>query len=139
MTWITSDQETYLHCHAVFAQRRQYLISCSGSIGRVCRVPPGLKLALVRSAAILKPNERIQSPFLEKCLQSRFLQRQIRINTSQLAQGNLFQGAIQRLRVPLPPQSEQDRYVDLVGQLEATEKNLSDHNQHSTRFGVGRC
>jgi len=77
--------------------------------------------------AILKPNERIQSRFLEKCLQSRFLQLQIRTNTSQLAQGNLFQGAIQKLRVPLPPKNEQNRFVELVESLDSAENHLSHH------------
>lgn len=104
------------------------LISCSGSIGRVCRVPWGHRVALVRSVAILKPNaEIIRSQFLEKCLQTPYLQRQIRTNTSQLAQGNLFQGAIRQLVVPLPPQNEQEMFVSLVESLLKIEEQLRDH------------
>lgn len=122
------DDDTYRRLsQRICPEADDILISCSGSIGRVCRVPPGQKLSLVRSVAILKPNRKILSIFLEKCLQSPFLQQQIRVNTSQLAQGNLFQGAIRKLRVPVPPLAEQSLFVNLVDKLETAERKMLDH------------
>jgi type I restriction enzyme, S subunit len=91
------------------------LISCSGSIGRVAQVPAGLRLALVRSVALVKPDTgKCLSGFLELALQSPFVQRQIKNTQKQLAQANLFQGAISELRVPLPEVSRQRAIVEHV-------------------------
>jgi type I restriction enzyme M protein len=101
------------------------LISCSGSIGRVCRIPEGNDFALVRSVAILKPNYHfVNSTFLEKCLQTPFLQNQIRASISQLAQGNLFQGAIRQLVIPMPPLAEQEMIVSFIDNLAIPERHL---------------
>jgi type I restriction enzyme S subunit len=89
------------------------LISCSGSIGRVAQVPAGLRLALVRSVALVKPDTgKCLSGFLELALQSPFVQRQIKNTQKQLAQANLFQGAISELQVPLPEVSKQRAIVE---------------------------
>ena len=91
------------------------LISCSGSIGRVAQVPAGLRLALVRSVALVKPDTgKCLSGFLELALQSPFVQRQIKNAQKQLAQANLFQGAISELLVPLPEVNKQRAIVDHV-------------------------
>jgi len=91
------------------------LISCSGSIGRVAQVPAGLRLALVRSVALVKPDTaKCLSGFLELALQSPFVQRQIKNTQKQLAQANLFQGAISELQVPLPEVSKQRAIIEHV-------------------------
>lgn len=91
------------------------LISCSGSIGRVAQVPAGLRLALVRSVALVKPDTgKCLSGFLELALQSPFVQRQIKNTQKQMAQANLFQGAISELQVPLPEVSKQRAIVEYV-------------------------
>lgn len=79
------------------------LISCSGSVGRVARVPAGLRIALVRSVALLKVDRQVCLPeYLELVLRSPYVQRQIRNAQKQAAQPNLFQSAIARLTIPLP-------------------------------------
>lgn len=84
------------------------LISCSGTIGRVVEVPPGLRCALVRSAALVKQDRaKLQSRYLEWVLQSDAVQRQMRARQKQGAQPNLFQGEIAELTIPRPPTSEQ--------------------------------
>lgn len=106
------------------------LISCSGTIGRVCMVPKNLRFAMVRSVAILKLVPSLDPKFVEKVLQSQFLQHQIRVSTSQLAQGNLFQGAIKELIVPVPPTSEQRQIAQHLCQLEEGKKSLVAHTIH---------
>ena len=91
------------------------LISCSGTIGRVCEVPAGLRCALVRSAALIKLHSwRCQARFAEWVLQSSSVQRQILREQLQAAQPNLFQGSIRRLLVPLPSISEQHRIAEIL-------------------------
>ena len=89
------------------------LISCSGSIGRVCPAPRNLSFALVRSVALLRPvPESLNHEFLVVCLQSPRGQQQIRALTNQTAQGNLFQGAIRRIKIPMLPLRSQLGIVD---------------------------
>lgn len=84
------------------------LISCSGSIGRVCVVPDDFRCCLVRSAALVKLRPDVcDSIFVEQVLQSTALQTQIRSAQRQAAQPNLFQGEISSLMIALPPLGEQ--------------------------------
>ncbi|GBL15225.1 hypothetical protein MTo_02537 [Microcystis aeruginosa NIES-1211] len=84
------------------------LISCSGTIGRVCEVPTWLKCVLVRSAALVKLNKsEIQPRFAEWVLQSDLLQTQIQISQRQAAQPNLFQSEIASLNFAKPMLYEQ--------------------------------
>ena len=89
-------------------QKNDILISCSGSIGRICRIDDDNKYVMVRSAAMVSPII-ISSEFLMYALQSDSVQLQIKSKTKQTAQANLFQGAIRELLIPLPPLNEQNR------------------------------
>ncbi len=84
------------------------LISCSGTIGRVCVVPDSLMFGLVRSVAIIKPiKEIIESNYLMFLFQFDTVQKQIQKSVNQLAQANLFQGQIRQLIIPCPLKKEQ--------------------------------
>jgi type I restriction enzyme S subunit len=61
------------------------------------------------------------------CLQSDFLQRQISVGTAQLAQGNLFQGAIRKLVIPMPSIDEQIQIASVVKQFSATRSVWMNH------------
>jgi type I restriction enzyme S subunit len=94
------------------------LLSCSGSVGRSCIAPEGLRFSLVRSVAVLKPVFEM-GDYLSLALRSPFLQSQIVAKQTQTAQANIFQGKIKTLIFPLPPQTEQVRI------LVETERRLS--------------
>lgn len=88
------------------------LISCSGSIGRVCRVPNSLKFVMVRSVALVKFDWAKNSPkFYEYLFQSPLLQRQIERSKKATAQANLFLGPIKNLDVIVCPIEEQHLVV----------------------------
>lgn len=91
-------------------QKNDVLISCSGSVGRICIVEDENKYVMVRSVAMLRPVDCIPH-FIMYTLQSGFLQTQIKNSSKQTAQANLFQGAIKNLLMPLPPLNEQNRIV----------------------------
>lgn len=76
------------------------LISCSGSVGRICRVPKDLRFTLVRSVALVKFNkEKYQGKYFEYLLQSPQLQSQIEKGKKATAQANLFIEPIKKLQV----------------------------------------
>lgn len=91
------------------------LISCSGTIGRVCVVPKGTKFGLVRSVALVKIDKNTtNSKFLMYALQSPNLQKQMMLNQSQLAQANLFLRDINNLKVPFPSLEEQEKIAKII-------------------------
>ena len=94
-------------------QRNDILISCSGSVGRVCRVEDNNNYVMVRSAAMVSPI-LVNSEFLMYSLQSGIVQTQIKEKTKQTAQANLFQGAIRELLLPVPPVNEQNRICEAI-------------------------
>ncbi len=91
------------------------LISCSGSIGRVCRVPANIKFTMVRSVALVKFDwKKYSSKFYEYLFQSPLLQRQIEKSKKATAQANLFLGPMKDLDVLICPLEEQHRIVSIL-------------------------
>ena len=90
-------------------QAGDILISCSGTIGNVCIVPDGFIGGMVRSAALVKLNsDKIESQFAELLFQSHYLQNQMKVAVASSVQGNIFQGAIKKLRM-FYPHDKQER------------------------------
>lgn len=96
------------------------LISCSGTVGRVCEVPEGLEFALVRSAALVKFDNTILPSYAEKVLQWNGVQKQIIGYQTQSAQPNLFQGQIASLEIPIPPKEEQNEIAQRLDNISDT-------------------
>lgn len=89
------------------------LISCSGTIGRVCRVPKDLKFVMVRSVALVKLDwGKYSSKFYEYLFLSPLLQRHIEKSKKATAQANLFLGPIKNLDVIVCPIEEQELIVN---------------------------
>ena len=102
-----------------FPQPGDILISCSGTIGRICEVPYNLKFGLVRSVALIKLNkDKYLSRYAEWTLRSEIIQRQILNSQLQAAQPNLFQEPIKKLLVPLPKKQEQEFIYNKLDLLE---------------------
>lgn len=90
-------------------QAGDILISCSGTIGNVCIVPDGFIGGMVRSAALVKLNsDKIEPQFAELMFQSHYLQNQMKVAVASSVQGNIFQGAIKKLRM-FYPHDKQER------------------------------
>jgi len=106
-------------------QAGDVLLSCSGTVGRSCVVPAGLRFTLVRSVAVLRPVIML-ADFMTYNLQSPLGQSQIDDRKTQTAQANLFQGKIRQLVFALPPLAEQarivaevDRRLSIIREVEA--------------------
>jgi type I restriction enzyme S subunit len=100
------------------------LISCSGTIGRVCRVPKDLKFVMVRSVALVKLDwSSYSSKFYEYLFLSPLLQRHIDKSKKATAQANLFLGPIKNLDVIVCPFEEQELIVaELESKLTVCDK-----------------
>ena len=113
------DQEEYDRISKRIVPREgDVLISCSGTIGRCCSVPAGIKFQMVRSAALLRFNTIILPRFAEYMVASDFLQEQINQAKTASSQANLFQGKIAKLTGFVPPMEIQEQFVAFVSLLD---------------------
>jgi type I restriction enzyme S subunit len=120
-------------------QKGDVLISCSGSVGRVCLVDKDDEYCMVRSAALIKHHhENINGMFLCYSLRSPILQEQILEKSRSTAQSNLFLGKIKELIFPLPPLEEQKAIVEKVNTLmalcDALEKEVKQSQEQSEKL-----
>ena len=113
------DEEEYGRiARRIVPQAGDVLISCSGSIGRCCVVPQGLKFQMVRSAALIRFNKTINPVFAEWLITSDDLQIQIAQSATQSSQANLFQGKIKKLHGFVPPIELQNQFAAFVEQTD---------------------
>ena len=71
------DEEEYARISKrIIPQEGDVLISCSGSVGRVCSVPKNFKFQMVRSVALLRLKEIVTPLFMEYLIESDSLQNQ---------------------------------------------------------------
>lgn len=112
------DEEYNRIAKRIIPRENDILLSCSGSVGRCCRVPKGIKFQMVRSVALLRPSHQINPTFFEYLIQSNYLQSQIQSSATQSSQANLFQGRIQKLRGYMPPHKLQNQFAAFATQVE---------------------
>lgn len=121
------DEEEYARiARRVIPQAGDILISCSGSIGRCCVVPNGMKFQMVRSAALIRFNNSINPTFAEWLITSDELQRQIAQSATQSSQANLFQGKIRRLHGYVPPMELQNQFAAFVEQTDKSKLTIRE-------------
>lgn len=115
----------------IIPKENDILISCSGSIGRVCRVPENLKFQMVRSVAILQLKDNVNPIFIEYQLCTSFIQRQINRSINQSSQANLFQGKIKLLTIFLPSYELQTRFATIIEKIEEQKAQVRQALQES--------
>lgn len=121
--YVTEDTYRAL-CRRIQPEHRDLLISCSGTVGRVCLVPRDTPMAMVRSVAIVKLDQSKMLPeFAHWAMRSQAVQRQIKVATSVLAQGNLFQEQIKALVLPVPGRDEQQQIANTMSAVDDRESN----------------
>ncbi len=113
------DQDEYDRISKrIVPQEGDVLISCSGSVGRCCSVPAGLKFQMVRSAALIRFKSTIVPQFAEYMITSDYVQEQIESSKTASSQANLFQGKIAKLKGFVPPTDLQNEFVSFVKQVD---------------------
>ena len=104
------------------------LISCSGTVGRVCVVPENLKFQLVRSVALVRFRNDINPVFMEHQISMPYIQNQIESSKSQTSQANLFQGKIKKLTAIIPPVELQNKFLAIAKQSDKSKFVVSNRN-----------
>lgn len=117
------EQEYKRISKRIVPQEGDILVSCSGSVGRTCVVPKGLKFQLVRSVALLRVKPDLYPLFLSYQMAMPSVQRQIDNLKSKTSQANLFQGNIKKIRVIVPTKKEQHYFISIVTQAD---KSISE-------------
>ena len=112
------DEEYERISKRIIPQSGDVLLSCSGTVGRCCCVPVGLKFQMVRSIALLRFKEELNPVFAEYMITSDFVQQQIDKAKTASSQANLFQGKIAKLRGFVPPRELQDEFLVFVKQVD---------------------
>ena len=102
----------------IVPQAGDVLLSCSGTVGRCCCVPEGLKFQMVRSTAILRFKEELNPVFAEYMITSDYVQKQIDKAKTASSQANLFQGKIAKLKGFVPPIELQDEFLGFAKQVD---------------------
>ncbi len=113
------DEEEYERISKrIVPQAGDVLLSCSGTVGRCCCVPEGLKFQMVRSTAILRFKDVLNPVIAEYMITSDFVQKQIDKAKTASSQANLFQGKIAKLKGFVPPIELQNSFLDFVKQVD---------------------
>lgn len=103
------------------------LVSCSGSVGRVCVVDRDDAYVMVRSAALIqKLDDYVMSEYLAFALRSPSVQKQMEELSKSTAQSNLFLGEIKSLIFPFPHPKEQQEIVRRVERLFAAADQIEE-------------
>lgn len=114
--------------------KKDILISCSGSVGRVCLADKDNCYVMVRSVAMVRLHKKIHPEYLVYVLKSDFLQKQIQKSSKITAQANLFLGKIIELQIPLPPAEEQKRIVARLDVLMQLCDKLENENNNAQKY-----
>jgi type I restriction enzyme S subunit len=104
-------------------ERGDVLYTRFGTIGHARRVDFEDEFIASYSVALIKPNDRVNSGFLEHFLNSTFARKEAYNRTRGSANRNLNLGEIKKLSVFLPPKSEQTeitRVLDEINELETS-------------------
>jgi len=109
-------------------QEGDILFSCVGSIGRIAVVGKNSNFMLVRTVALLKPNDEIMSKYLEYFLRSEFAQNKIFSMVKGSAVQHIYLHQIKKIPIIYPNIFVQKKIVKkldyVLGQLEEKKKEI---------------
>ena len=111
------------------------LISIAGTIGRCAIVPKDMPVMNCNQAvAIVRIAGPLERRFLLHWLKTADAQRQMSGGKVTLTIANLSLGQIKKLRIPLPPLSEQRRIVEILDQADALRKKRAEADAKAARI-----
>ncbi|WP_452232058.1 restriction endonuclease subunit S [Lacinutrix sp. MEBiC02595] len=106
------------------------LFTSVGSYGKAALVKNRTKFAFQRHIAYIKPNkEKINYIYLFGAMQSDFVQVQVEKSVKGVAQKTLNLKDLKKIRIPIPPLDNQNKFANIVGKVESIKQNYKTHLQ----------
>ncbi|MCG2727091.1 MAG: restriction endonuclease subunit S, partial [Candidatus Methanoperedenaceae archaeon] len=107
------------------------LLVCVGAtIGRVAIVPKMGKFSLVRSVALLKPNNnKITSQYLLWCLKTKSFQYRLLSRRNTSAQAGLYLNELKKIKLPIPSLFLQQKFARIVEKIESMRQTQNQSKQ----------
>ena len=93
------------------------LFCIRGSLGKVGRVPAGVRGAIASSLVVIRPRPIIHRDYLLHVLASPLTTEQISDWDNGTAQPNLGAGSLAKFKIPLPALDEQERFLQALERL----------------------
>ena len=105
-------EEKYKSMGAFAIKAKDFLVSCSGTIGRITQVPENLETGVINQALLRVRTDKsvINDSYFLMLFRSPYFQRQILDNAQGAAMTNVKGVAdLKAIPIPLPPMGDQDR------------------------------
>lgn len=107
-------EDIYPSISRYIINKEDVYITVAGTIGRVGTIPDEIDGANLTENADRVVFKHLNKDWLVTCLDSSFVQKQIAMVTTQVAQPKLAIKRIEELIIPLPPLAEQERIADKI-------------------------
>jgi type I restriction enzyme S subunit len=112
-------------------EKGDILLVCVGAtIGRLAIVPKMDEFSLVRSVALLKPNNnKIMPQYLLQILRTKAIQSRLLSRRNTSAQSGLYLKEIKKIKIPVPPIQLQKKFSEIVEHIKKTQQNQLQSRQ----------
>ena len=101
-----------------------YLVKSGSTTGKVAIVRTDERFNIWSPLAAIRVNQRNHPYFVYYMLQTKKVQDQVKLKSSQGSQPNLSMRVLEKFIIPVPPLSEQQRVVSILDTFEASIQNL---------------
>ena len=101
-----------------------YLVKSGSTTGKVAIVRTDERFNIWSPLAAIRVNQRNHPYFVYYMLQTKKVQDQVKLKSSQGSQPNLSMRVLEKFIIPVPPLSDQQRIVSILDTFEASIQNL---------------
>ncbi len=110
------SQEKFIEMSRFQVKPGDLIMSCSGTMGRVVRIPKGIQEGIINQALLkISTNELVRSDYLELCMQSDDFQRNIKANSGGGALQNVSSVKLLKvIPIRIPSIKRQSEIVDVM-------------------------
>jgi type I restriction enzyme S subunit len=106
------------------------MVCVGATIGRVTIVPKMGKFSLVRSVALLKPNNnKVTSQYLLWCLKTKSFQYRLLSRRNTSAQAGLYLNELNKIKLPIPSLHLQQKFARIVEKIESMRQSQNQSKQ----------
>jgi len=103
------------------------IMSCSGTMGKIAIVPPGIKKGIINQALLkLTPNKNLSRVFLKYWRESKSFQNSLKLFSQGAAIQNVASVKIlKEIKIPLPSMNIQNQFASIVEKIESIKQKQS--------------